>query len=274
MNINKLDIINEILNNRKNIFTNLKLPFDSKYIETNNRSIQIVESDIGNKQIVKSINFIDDSIKLNTTPHLNPLISKIDVVEYILGQILSEISLSIFRNFNKKIISDNNIDYIFIPPNMYKLESEKNEIFIRELTFKCRRSGIKNIITSAMIAAEISDSYSYNSSPQNKNITNGSVYKIGSLGNIDLWVDPYMKYDDNRILGWDDVTCYVSPGDVFEMVEPTQFQTSILLKYRYFLDINYSNVTYYLKDQTSEGYGHFISEMRDKKIDELLDGRE
>lgn len=270
-----MDIINEINNYKEQIFSNLSLPFEVQQLERGTKNITIRSNEQFNSK-VKYCNLTKDSIKVsNTIPLLKDLNSRIDIVGEIFKQITSEISRSIFKNFLNNIIASNNIDYIYIPTDKSKLESEKNEFFIKELLFKNRRSGMKNSITSALLASEISDSFNFNFMPQNGiSNGNGSTYKIGSLSDMNLWVDPYLKYDDNRLFQWDKAICYISFESVIETVDPMQFQTWISIVYNYYIDLNFLNVTYYLRDQSSEGYSLFISDMRDKKIDQILDGRE
>jgi hypothetical protein len=57
------------------------------------------------------------------------------------------------------------------------------------------------IVTNGNIASVIQDIAGYTINPVNagKMNTNGQLYPVGKLGNMDIYVDPYMMWDDNRI---------------------------------------------------------------------------
>ncbi|MCK9445840.1 hypothetical protein M0Q50_02990 [bacterium] len=57
------------------------------------------------------------------------------------------------------------------------------------------------IVTNGNIASVLQDVAGYTINPVNagKLNTNGQLYPMGNIGNIAIYVDPYMKWDDNRI---------------------------------------------------------------------------
>jgi hypothetical protein len=57
------------------------------------------------------------------------------------------------------------------------------------------------LITNGRIAAALSDSASYTIAPVKGNMpmNSGQLYPVGQIANIQVYVDPYMKYDDNRV---------------------------------------------------------------------------
>jgi len=57
------------------------------------------------------------------------------------------------------------------------------------------------LVTNGNIASVLQDVAGYTINPANagKLNTNGQLYPMGNIGNISIYVDPYMRWDDNRI---------------------------------------------------------------------------
>jgi hypothetical protein len=57
------------------------------------------------------------------------------------------------------------------------------------------------IITNGGLAAALSDISGYTLNPtKSKMNSSGQLYPVGSIGDISIYVDPYMRYNDNRIV--------------------------------------------------------------------------
>ena len=57
------------------------------------------------------------------------------------------------------------------------------------------------VITNGGLAAALSDIAGYTINPlKSKMNASGQLYPVGSIGDISIYVDPYMKYNDNRIV--------------------------------------------------------------------------
>jgi hypothetical protein len=57
------------------------------------------------------------------------------------------------------------------------------------------------LITNGGLAAALSDISGYTINPVKSKLNGqGQLYPVGSIGDISIYVDPYMKYDDNRIV--------------------------------------------------------------------------
>ncbi len=57
------------------------------------------------------------------------------------------------------------------------------------------------LVTNGNLASVLQDVAGYTINPANagKMNTNGQLYPMGNIGNISIYVDPYMRWDDNRI---------------------------------------------------------------------------
>jgi hypothetical protein len=57
------------------------------------------------------------------------------------------------------------------------------------------------VVTNGNIAAALQDIAGYTINPTKSNISgSGQLYPVGQIGEVSIYVDPYMKYNDNRIL--------------------------------------------------------------------------
>jgi len=57
------------------------------------------------------------------------------------------------------------------------------------------------LITNGGLAATLQDIAGYTINPVNAKLnTQGQLYPVGSIGSISIYVDPYMRYDDNRVV--------------------------------------------------------------------------
>lgn len=99
------------------------------------------------------------------------------------------------------------------------------------------------LITNGNLASVIQDIAGYQINPINasKLNTNGQLYPMGSIGQIQIYVDPYMKWDDNRIfLGRKNTV--EQPGLVFipylmaqsiSLISEATFAPRMLIRSRY-----------------------------------------
>lgn len=56
------------------------------------------------------------------------------------------------------------------------------------------------LVTNGALAATLQDIAGYTVNPVSASINpNGQLYPVGKIGDISIYVDPYMRYDDNRI---------------------------------------------------------------------------
>lgn len=64
------------------------------------------------------------------------------------------------------------------------------------------RFGYRELVTNGNLASVLQDMAGYTLNPQGMplNIVNGQKYPMGTIGNIQIIVDPYMRWDDTRIL--------------------------------------------------------------------------
>lgn len=88
---------------------------------------------------------------------------------------------------------------LFMTKNNYSqiLYREVQRQFIESIIRKGREVKANKIVTNSNLASVIQDSASLYI-PLSKNFT-GELYLVGNLNGIDIFIDPYMRWDDNYI---------------------------------------------------------------------------
>jgi hypothetical protein len=261
-------MIVDIVNKHKNeIFSNLDLPFNIDLVDSNIK--YVYDQNSHNPPIAILLKRGNLKLSYNTGP---AIAFNLDINQEVVNLIRNDIKKFLMDEF---YLSFKDSDYIYIPTNKYQLESEKNDIFVRELLFKCGKYQSRNIISSSVMSNNISyyNGFKYLDTTNNP-IKSSLYYKIGDIHNgISVYNDMYLKYDDNRTFLWDYVKCYLSFDSIQEFVDSLTYSNKIMFTFNYHLSINCGKIIYYLSDENSPGYNLFISEMRDKKIDSILDGK-
>jgi len=83
-----------------------------------------------------------------------------------------------------------------------KNQMDTLNVFLNELLSHFRKHNISKIRVTAFMGSTIGDSSLFKHDSIINNIlynSNPVPYKIGKLNDIDVYVDPYLRYDDNKI---------------------------------------------------------------------------
>ena len=167
-------------------------------------------------------------------------------------------SMSIKKIFNSDFFSI--LDYRGI--------SDKN--YVVDLTHEISKRQYKNILVAPKIAALIQDSAFFT---PDVNIDRGclsSCYRIGSIfSHKDIYVDPYLKWDDMRVCLFEDV--FVNIEDVHaDIRNETTFSPRILLEFKFDVNNGPSEVLYLQDDECPNLDPVIITLLRDRKINGIL----
>lgn len=136
--------------------------------------------------------------------------------------------------------------------------------------------GFKNIITNSKIAVSLQDSSYFHLSAYNANVvrSNGSdINEIGSICGIKIWIDPFMTYDDERMVMFNDI--YVNIEDVKStLVDEATFRPRIMLEHKLDYKFGDHKVIYVVDNELSSGWLMVKQLNRDLKIDQILNEKE
>ena len=213
-----------------------------------------------------------------------PMSSEKDYHDKFVSNIISELSQSvvntiltyIFNNGKKSFIDLTN--RFGISTTQFKNPYSRSREIISKLDYDIPQ---KYLITGSRISSEyfIDSSSFYLPFNSKIDISNNSLmYPIGSITlgtKREVWVDPFMRWDDNYVLCFDDIRIDVSNFLVSVQNEPTNFPAKILVT----LDLRYKVINpevffiyedHYIKNWDIQSI--VKQENRNKKIDDLLNG--
>ena len=191
----------------------------------------------------------------------------IDFNSQVNSVILNEMRITIVKNITKQMINNNN--FLLIDLMNKKNMSDRNHIFSSVL------SGVKykNLVTNSRISTEIGDSslFNFDSFDKAKQHT-GITYKTGKFLNLNSYCDLYLKYSEETIVLFDDILFNITD---FKLYEDESFG-NIPRRNRVDFTLNCNNpnyrLVYYIDDDFNKSLSIAKSVIRDKKIDELLNG--
>ena len=127
-----------------------------------------------------------------------------------------------------------------------------------------------NLVTSVKIGACLSDlsEFIVNSEVHNT-VGNINIYNIGIINNIQIFVDPYMSYNDDRLVLFNNVE--VNTTDITPSIQlATTFTPRLIINYQLDYNVGDSKIIFVLENSNSESFRQYKSLQRDIKIDNLL----
>ena len=213
---------------------------------------------------------LDKSVNTNLTKYSTSVeMANNDDFSIMKEHIEADISQKIGRKCIKNIMENSRCEYLNLTkyPNYVELDREATDELIRYII----DSGYKKCILSSMLAACIQDNVSFNLKklPKGQSTINGvDIYSIGLISDIELYVDPYMRYDDNTIILLNEIRLNVDFIDSIISNEAS-FCPRIVIDFSMFSNCD-SLVCYVLEKKGSPTYLKYISYLRNQKIDDIL----
>ena len=221
-----------------------------------------LESDISNYQKYSlSVNLSPSIIMDNEEMYYNLLREKIvgEINQYILKFVTGDIKSNGGVNFIDVLNITNDTDYTTMATISRKIVSE-----IRNLN-------LSNVITNGRISSDyIMDSSAFNFAPIKNQKLNTFTEQGNLFGSIDVYIDSYMKWTDDFILSYDDVYYDISDIKINIRQEAT-FSPVLQVEFMIYHNIINPKVTYIVENLTSTTYSKYKAEIRNQRIDNLLD---
>jgi len=135
--------------------------------------------------------------------------------------------------------------------------------------------GFKNAVVSSKIGTLIQDSASFLISSESMlpPLSGLDSYMIGSIyGYHDVYVDPYMKWDDNRLLLFSDAFADASGFRCSDpIVDSHSFNPRMIIEFEFSYEIADTHSMFVRDDSNTDIDPRLVSKMRDQKITRLLD---
>lgn len=194
----------------------------------------------------------------------------LDTKSMFCNMIINEVNGDLIRHILKSMFDTKNFDYLDLRPNGSLMNGR---IHLENLVQMIINSGYKNVATSGKIASEIQDSQFF--SPDEIRQTIGSTsnfYKAGSLSGVKIWVDPYMRWNDDRLCLFNHIDINIDNIDLSESINPGDLQSTIKVEHRFGFRVGDTKLIFVIEDENSESYKQYKSLQRDIKIDNIING--
>jgi len=189
----------------------------------------------------------------------------------MISLIRAEMNQSIYKTILKELFNTSKFDYIDISKTVNTHQSV-NEI-IDFLGVDYINNKYKYLVTNTSMANSIGDSSLFNFKPSASVVeSQGLPYLFGSLIKYDVYMDPFMKFDDNRICLFD--SCEINIENINQTVTSVAtFAPKMMISYDVAFKIGDSKVIFILDgNESSSSYKQYKQLQRDIKINSLLDG--
>lgn len=195
----------------------------------------------------------------------------IDVMQECVEQIKGEIS----RHCHYRIFGEISDADSF---SVHDFRGLPERLVASRIVDEIRARGFKSAVVSPKIGTLIQDSPSFViSSGSMVSVQSGlDSYMIGSIyGYHDVYVDPYMNWDDNRLLLFSDAFADASGFRCSDpIVECSTFNTRMIIEFDFFCEIADAHSMFVRDDSNPDIDPRLLSKMRDQKITRLLDEEE
>jgi hypothetical protein len=206
--------------------------------------------------------------KYSTSVQMTPNDFSNDFGEHFREHIEKDIASTISRKCIKEIVDNSKIEYLDL--THYTNDIELDRKATDELIHYITNSNYTKCILGSMLAACIQDDarFHFKAMTQNSIINGADIYGIGSISNVEIYVDPYMKYTDFTMILLNDLRLNLELIENKIVSEPT-FHSRLLIDFNMFSSYD-ALVCRVLDKKRSENYLKYISDLRNQKIDDIL----
>lgn len=240
-----------------------------------------------------------DCFTKTNLPHIQPEILQLAVsvpisnpfgneseLEYhgkFVSMIMSDLSQSVVKTILKYIFNSGKKSFIDLtnrfgnPATQFENAASRSRKIIAKIHYDLPQ---KYLITGGRLASDyIMDSSAFVNLPFSNNITNngGLIYPSGSIHlqtKRDVWIDPFMRWDDNHILCFDEVRLDISNFS-FSLKNEATFRPQVLVSLDLRFEVINAEAFFIYEDDYKKNWdiqSIVKQEDRDKKIDYILDG--
>ena len=196
----------------------------------------------------------------------------VDISKRVISIARNEINQDISKTITKSLFDTTKFDYLDLRPDG---SLQNSRIFRDKLVGMILSENYTNLITTALITSSIQDRPSFQPYMTTNNFkTSGALERVGKLGkNVDIQMDPFMKFNDGRICLFNEVYFNIQDMKACEVVNPLSMVTNILVEWKFALQVGDSKLIFVIEDENSESFNQYKSLQRDIKIDNILDGK-
>lgn len=192
--------------------------------------------------------------------------------EIIVKSVLNELTLNFNKLYLNKIFDINNsYDFIDTRNNSVSNISPFSDM-AKEIYFFLKENindKYNNLVTNSQLAVFIQDFPEF-VVHSNGQVQNGSnIYKIGKFLGCDVWVDPYMKWAENKIGLFSNIG--YNFNNIKSIINNNHNTTANILSVSYGVSVNVGNAKVLYIIDSNNMHNDFKKMHRDIKITEILD---
>ena len=180
--------------------------------------------------------------------------------------IINQINGDFTRLILKSLFNTDKFDFI---DRRGKTDFEYDYQSVLDLAEMIIQSGYKNVVTTAKIASHLRDinyfppdSSGLMKKPSDLMKKPSTLYRVGSLRGVNIWVDAFMRYDDDMICLFDSVSVNIGKIESFEHIHKVSYSCDFR--------VDDSKLILLIQNENSEAYKKYKTLIRDKKIDNIL----
>ncbi len=205
----------------------------------------------------------------------------INAEDNIFGIIRREVSQSVNSIIFSKLFATRKFEYLDlsksggISGSTYKDQRSLYNLIVSS------NEGYSNIISNGYVATSLQDLPEYILTGRNIQRDNYNFNDYGRLSipkdmsfngpdSINIWVDPYMTYNDTRLVMFSNVE-FNFTNLCSAVVNNATFTPSIKIQYDLSVDVGDSKVIFVIDNESSDVFRKYKSLQRDIKIDNVLD---
>ena len=195
-------------------------------------------------------------------------IFNIDIESQLVSVIKNEINQDLSKNIFKRLFDTKKFEYL----DLRGVGSLMNgRVHLQNLVQMILKNDYKNLVTTGLIVSELQDSHEFLPYMTTHDLKiSGSPECCGKLNKkVEIYQDPFMKYNDGRICLFNDVRFNIGEFKAYESFN--SMSPGVVIEYKIGYNVGDSKLIFVIEDENSEAFKQYKSLQRDIKIDNVLD---
>lgn len=192
------------------------------------------------------------------------------IEEHVFSLLVAEINQSIYKQITNRLFDTSKFDWIDLDKGNYINQAQAQRAIVEKIIEN--KSDYSSLIATGMISSELYDVAGFSIKDNNWQKQGAMVYQTGNLMGIDVYTDPYMRYNDGRICLLDKVKVSVKNFEFSTNLNVPTFAPRTEIKYDLAIDVGDSKIIFVIGDTFEDTSNQLKKIRRDIKLDSLLDG--
>lgn len=198
--------------------------------------------------------------------------SGLDIKTMTIKSLSNEMNINISKSIFDKIFNTGDFDFLDLR-GVGSILNDRDTL--ERLVDKIIHGCFKNLVASSFVVSQLQDSFRFHTHVVNKIAQTSALPNlVGKIGHVNVWMDPLLKFGDWRIALFNDVFVNFDRIELSENENNFDDSSNINLLMSYDFHVSSSKLIFIIENETSDTYLKYKSLIRDKKIDDILDGKE